>query len=423
MRRLTLSRTRGPGVLSVGLLLAFCPISALWADAVYKSVDAQGHVVYSDQPDSSVQQSVVQFADSQIPPRVIHFCWTNCFTLVLNNGMYSRADGTEETWSIEHFTPSSVLLHRHDPPVSWNGFNTDVSYAAEVLNNQLVNVTVNGKPVADIHAAFGPALEALPGSNAERDHPVPDSEVSTNQPPPPLPNEEQPPGTQDGALWTPGYWSWGGERYYWVPGAWARAPRVGLLWTPGYWGFAGGAYMFHPGYWGTQVGYYGGINYGFGYTGSGFLGGRWIGESFAYNRAVSNVNISLIHNTYNENVPKPVGANKVSYNGGPGGTISAPTAEEKIVMTQSHIPSSTPQRQTLYAAAGPASPVPGVHKPAPAPPRAAEPRDTHPVQTDSRPAHEGVAAGNTGNTQAAARPPVAKPLPIQAAKLQHQTPN
>ena len=54
------------------------------------------------------------------------------------------------------------------------------------------------------------------------------------------------------------------------------APAVGLLWTPGYWG--------------PQVGFYGGVNYGYGYGGVGFGGGRWNGGNFNYNTAVMRVN-------------------------------------------------------------------------------------------------------------------------------------
>src|SRR5580704_17941557 len=54
-------------------------------------------------------------------------------------------------------------------------------------------------------------------------------------------------------------------------------PGEGYLWTPGYWGFGGGAYPWHAGYWGPHVGFYGGVNYGYGYGGSGFYGGRWEG--------------------------------------------------------------------------------------------------------------------------------------------------
>ena len=43
------------------------------------------------------------------------------------------------------------------------------------------------------------------------------------------------------------------------------------------------------GYWGPHVGYYGGVNYGFGYMGIGFAGGVWAGGAFRYNTAVMRV--------------------------------------------------------------------------------------------------------------------------------------
>src|ERR1700744_5898016 len=104
--------------------------------------------------------------------------------------------------------------------------------------------------------------------------------------PPALPVYTQPPCPVDGYLWTPGYWSYGPDGYYWVPGVWVAPPRVGVLGTPGYWGFEGGAYAWHAGYWGPPVGFYGGINYGFGYGGVGFVGGSWFGGGFRYNTAV-----------------------------------------------------------------------------------------------------------------------------------------
>src|SRR6202035_4425035 len=159
--------------------------------------------------------------------------------------------------------------------------------------------------------------------------PAPDVEVRAAEAPPPLPDYEQPPCPEDGYLWTPGYWAWAGGGYYWVPGTWVQPPRVGVLWTPGYWGFVGGVYAFHAGYWGPHVGFYGGVNYGFGYVGVGFAGGRWAGNSFAYNRTVNNVNVTNIHNTYHETVVNNVTVNKVSYNGGPGGTSAAPSAQER----------------------------------------------------------------------------------------------
>ena len=122
--------------------------------------------------------------------------------------------------------------------------------------------------------------------------------VSVTIAPPVLPVYTQPICPGDGYLWNPGYWAYGDEGYYWVPGVWVRPPQVGLLWTPGYWGWGGGVYFFHAGYWGPHVGFYGGVNYGFGYGGVGFGGGRWEGGHFAYNTAVVNVNRTVIHNTY-----------------------------------------------------------------------------------------------------------------------------
>jgi len=74
---------------------------------------------------------------------------------------------------------------------------------------------------------------------------------------------------------------------------------------------------------GPTVGFYGGINYGFGYGGVGFSGGYWNNGAFSYNTAVTNLSNTHIGNTYNA----PVTINRttnvtrnVSYNGGQGGT-------------------------------------------------------------------------------------------------------
>jgi hypothetical protein len=129
-----------------------------------------------------------------------------------------------------------------------------------------------------------------------------------------------------------------------------QPPSVGVLWTPAYWGFVGGVYRFHAGYWGPHVGYYGGINYGFGYVGVGFAGGRWVGNSFAYNRSVNNVNVTVIHNTYNETVVNNV-RTKVSFNGGPGGTAAHPSAQERAWAAERHAGATPMQRQHFQESA------------------------------------------------------------------------
>jgi hypothetical protein len=218
-------------VLMVATALA-CPRSLLWAGEVYKSVDAQGHVVYSDQPDMSVSQTRVDIAAPNV---------------------YS------------------------------------------------------------------------------------DDGVRTSASPPPLQDYEQAPCPEEGYLWTPGYWAWNDGGYFWVPGDWVLPPRVGVLWTPGYWEYIDSVYVFHRGYWATNVGYYGGINYGFGYFGSGFAGGHWVGNSFIYNRSV-----------YARSAHA-----QVSYHGGRGGTTLTATTQEPALAREPHIESTALQRRTAVQAAAP----------------------------------------------------------------------
>jgi len=195
-----------------------------------------------------------------------------------------------------------------------------------------------------------PIYVAPPAVSAQVAAPAVDVSVTATEAPPPLPDYEQPPIPADGYIWTPGYWHYGAAGYFWVPGTWVEPPQVGLLWTPGYWGFAGGVYGFHAGYWGAHVGFYGGVNYGFGYVGVGFAGGRWDGGHFAYNTAVNNVNTTIIHNTYNQTViNNNVTVNKVSYNG-PGGATATPTAQERAVAQEQHVPPTTAQAAHVQAA-------------------------------------------------------------------------
>jgi hypothetical protein len=90
--------------------------------------------------------------------------------------------------------------------------------------------------------------------------------------------------------------------------------------------------MFYPGYWGPQVGFYGGIAYGYGYYGNGYQGGRWNNGQFYYNRSVNNVNVTNIHNVYNTTVVNET-VNRVSYNGGNGGINARPTVAEESACT------------------------------------------------------------------------------------------
>jgi len=160
--------------------------------------------------------------------------------------------------------------------------------------------------------------------------------VSIRIAPPELPVYEQPIAPGDGYIWTPGYWAYGDDDYYWVPGTWIMAPEVGYLWTPGYWGWGDNGYYFHDGYWGTQVGFYGGINYGYGYGGHGYEGGRWDNGHFFYNQSVSRVNVNINRNVYNTRVNETT-VNRVSFNGGTGGVQVRATSQEEAAGREHHI--------------------------------------------------------------------------------------
>ena len=165
-----------------------------------------------------------------------------------------------------------------------------------------------------------------------------DFAISVRVGPPALPVYTQPPCPTEGYIWTPGYWAYGPLGYYWVPGVWVAPPRPGFLWTPGYWGFEAGAYGWHPGYWGPHVGFYGGINYGFGYGGVGFVGGMWSGGVFRYNTAVTNVNTTVVRNVYvNQTViNNTTVVNRASFNG-EGGIRVQPTRDEQSAMREGHV--------------------------------------------------------------------------------------
>jgi hypothetical protein len=187
-------------------------------------------------------------------------------------------------------------------------------------------------------------------------NPPPDTYVAPDgsivEAPPDLPAYDQPPCPSDGYVWTPGYWAWDGA-YYWVPGTWVQPPEVGVFWTPGYWGWGGAAYVWHEGYWGPHVGFYGGIDYGYGYSGHGYEGGRWDNGRFYYNQSVNNVNVTNIHNVYNTTVVNNttiVNNTRVSYNGGNGGVNAGPTPDEQVAARDRHQGPVSAQADNVRAA-------------------------------------------------------------------------
>jgi hypothetical protein len=172
--------------------------------------------------------------------------------------------------------------------------------------------------------------------------------IISDEAPPPLPEYDQPPLPGPGYMWTPGYWAWNNDDYYFVPGTWVEPPHPGVLWTPGYWAFNDGGYRFHRGYWAPHVGFYGGVAYGFGYFGAGFEGGRWQGDHFFYNRTVNNFGSVHIVNVYEHPAPRIV--ERISFNGGPDGVKARPTPEQIAAEKEKHIPATVEQRRNMRAA-------------------------------------------------------------------------
>jgi hypothetical protein len=214
--------------------------------------------------------------------------------------------------------------------------------------------------------------------------------ISVGIAPPVMPVYAQPPMPGDGYLWTPGYWAWNGAGYYWVPGVWTLAPAPGMLWTPGYWGWVGGAYVWHAGYWGPHVGFYGGINYGYGYSGVGFHGGSWVGGRFVVDPVV-------VHEA-------PV--NHVAFNGGAGGIVARPTSAEMIAARDRHMgftPSQVqheqmaahnPSMRSEVMAHGAEHGTPGYHG---APPQAYHNPGGAPHQPGPQEQHGGGGYGHEGH--------------------------
>lgn len=239
--------------------------------------------------------------------------------------------------------------------------------------------------------------------------------ISVTVAPPPLPVYVQPPCPAPGYIWTPGYWAWDDDGYYWVPGTWVPAPAPGLLWTPGYWGWNDGFYVWNAGYWGPTVGYYGGINYGFGFFGLGFVGGEWHGRDFYYNRAVVNVNNTTITNVYvnktvivNNNYTRE---NHVSFNG-PGGIQRQPTQFEQAATRERHV--APTQMQTEHVAMARRDPQLLARNNRGLPPVAAT---VKPTDFGRRSVVPSRAAGGTINPNALRATPRTMPAPVRNPAL------
>ncbi len=267
---------------------------------------------------------------------------------------------------------------------------------------------INQAPTGEQTASSEPESSNYPSDNYYPEYSSSEAAEQAPDPPPPLPEYNQPECPGPDYLWTPGYWAWGSGGYYWVPGYWVTAPYVGALWTPGYWGFIGSVYLWHPGYWGPHIGYYGGINYGFGYVGDGFQGGYWSKNGFYYDRAVTNVDTTNITNVYNWTVVDNVNTTNVSYNGGPDGVRYRPSPAEIAASREHHIAALPAQVQVARSAAANRAQLASVNHGHPQLAAEASPvavrRITPPAAAANSGIHAAARAGGAAGTPAGARP-------------------
>jgi hypothetical protein len=143
------------------------------------------------------------------------------------------------------------------------------------------------------------------------------------------------------------------------------------------------------------VGFYGGIDYGFGYFGRGYEGGRWENGHFQYNTTLNRVDTNIFHNTYNTRVDEPV--NRIGFNGGRGGIDARATTQEEAAARGRHVPAVAAQTQHAWAArSDPQQRFAANHG---APPVTATARTTAASHPNQLAPVERPAAPNTGNAK------------------------
>ena len=91
------------------------------------------------------------------------------------------------------------------------------------------------------------------------------------------------------------------------------------------------------------MGFYGGLNYGYGYSGWGYQGGRCEQGGFWYNRAASNVRPGTARHVYGNRPAIAARLGRVSFNGWSAGVSARATGAERQVQAVSNSGPSAPQ--------------------------------------------------------------------------------
>ena len=100
---------------------------------------------------------------------------------------------------------------------------------------------------------------------------------------------------------------------------------------------------------GTGSRIYGGINYGYGYSGNGYEGGRWDHGHFFYNRSENNVDVSRNRNVYDAPASNR-NESRVSFDGGNGGIDVRATSQQEAVSREKHVAPVAAQTQHAQTA-------------------------------------------------------------------------
>lgn len=128
------------------------------------------------------------------PPSVMHWCAQHCSTLTWNNGHYG---GPNSIWMVEKWTRESVVIRRTDyrPYPGVAVLTGRVSQQGNSIENGTIRWTYHpccGLSTGTFKAAWGTAINTVPGSDLERAQVERPQPRQTQAPPqPPVSTEEQ----------------------------------------------------------------------------------------------------------------------------------------------------------------------------------------------------------------------------------------
>lgn len=107
-------------------------------------------------------------------PKVMHWCSQHCTTLVWNIDHYTgEANPGDSIWTVESFTADAVVIHRTDlrPYPGKAVLSGKISGHGDTIVNGRIEWTYHpccGLGSAKFNAAWGAAIETVPGSDQER---------------------------------------------------------------------------------------------------------------------------------------------------------------------------------------------------------------------------------------------------------------